>query len=178
MDIVFYRFVEMIYEPAVSLRKSNKRLRINTCLSDSRAKIKQSGPRRGLVEFRTIVVATGVIALPDQSFRVKPVSRKPVGKRDLIEIGDLRVGRGHPNWNDEGAFLARISPSNPFVDPLLKLTELSFFFVGRADSCIQTLVPAAFEKQTLFGLTAQVLFLYDQLAFTIAPLDQRHLIKK
>ena len=82
----------------------------------------------------------------------------------------MRVCRRHPYRYNERAFAAAVSPADPFVDFFLKLAVLQFVFVRCPDTGVQALIPPTLKKQSLFGLTTEILFLDEKLTIAVAAL--------
>jgi hypothetical protein len=84
-----------------------------------------------LIEFETVIVAAGVIAVAEQSFRRKPFLPEPVAERDLVERRRFRIARTGGDRQNEGAFSFRVAPVYPEIELFLKCLKLTPVFYGR-----------------------------------------------
>ena len=65
---------------AVPFGKSNERLRLVTAFADTRTEIKKPGPRRSLIELQSVIVAAGIIAIPNKPLGRKAILPQPFAK--------------------------------------------------------------------------------------------------
>src|SRR5690606_29093655 len=130
-----------------------------------RTKIEKPGPRGCLIQVQTIIIATGVIAIPKQTLGRKSVLPQPFAEGNFIKRSNTFVMRALRDRKRKSASSRGVAPRDPFVQLALKAREFVAVFVAFAGMQIQTFVPTAFVKNALFGFAAEKFFAHLAAAF-------------
>ncbi len=144
-------------EPAVSLgpRQEVRRLLVLVLPGEARRVVVDAGPRGDPVEVRPEVVAAAVLGEPAQTRRRESVRVQPVGHRRPVEREEVRVVRGTPRRDREGAAPRRVLAP---CERVHRGAEAVHLFDVRARGTlvgIEARVPAVAVVEALLRLAAE-----------------------
>src|SRR5580658_5860155 len=146
-DVFADAFEEAARDPAVAFGPSERAF----FFGFARGKIVDARPGGGVFGERAVIVAAGVVHIPVDQTRIAALLLEPIGKREAIQILELR---GTAELERDSEFAARTE----FCEEILEMLELVAVFLCEANGRLDAILPAAIEEKAFLRREAKSAF--------------------